>query len=366
LRVTHTGAKTFAVRRKLNGHAVRISIGKFPVTTVEQAQKKAAEINSEIIQGQNPNDAKRAIREEMTLTELFNLYMEMHAKPYKKSWREDENNFRRYLRRWGNRKLSQIGKQDIQKLHSKIGKDKGKYAANRTLSLLQTVFNRAIDWGWNYQNPADGIKKFKEISRDRFLESNELPKFFAALAKEPNHTARDYFIISLLTGARRTNCLEMRWDQIDFEKNTWLIPDTKNGTPQTLPLMPTVIDILKARRDDQWADSTSEWVFPGLGKTGHLVEPKKAWTRILTRAGIKGVRIHDLRRSLGSWQAATGANLSIIGKTLNHKNVSTTAIYARLGLDPVRESMHQATNAMLKAGGILPDTNVVNIREGKQ
>jgi len=79
---------------------------------------------------------------------------------------------------------------------------------------------------------------------------------------------------------------------------------------------------------------------------------EKPWKRILNKAGIKNLRIHDLRRSLGSWQAATGANLSVIGKTLAHKNVSTTAIYARLNIDPIRESMNKAIDAMLSAAGI--------------
>ena len=92
--------------------------------------------------------------------------------------------------------------------------------------------------------------------------------------------------------------------------------------------------------------------FSGAGISGHLVETKKPWKRILDKAGLKNLRIHDLRRSLGSWQAATGANLSIIGKTLAHKNVSTTAIYARLNIDPIRESMNKATDAMLNAAGV--------------
>lgn len=81
------------------------------------------------------------------------------------------------------------------------------------------------------------------------------------------------------------------------------------------------------------------------------MEPKKAWKKILERAGIQDLRLHDLRRSLGSWQAVTGASLAVIGKTLAHKNVSTTAIYARLNLDPVRASMDTATKAMLEAVG---------------
>src|SRR5207253_4557583 len=94
-------------------------------------------------------------------------------------------------------------------------------------------------------------------------------------------------------------------------------------------------------------------VFPGEGKHGHLAEPKKAWKRILKAADLSDVRIHDLRRTLGSWQAATGASLPIIGKTLHHANPSTTAIYARLNLDPVRAAMETATVAMFAAGGVI-------------
>ncbi len=94
----------------------------------------------------------------------------------------------------------------------------------------------------------------------------------------------------------------------------------------------------------------SNFVFPGTGKSGHLVEPKKGWIRIKERAGIKDLRLHDLRRSLGSWQAITGSSLVIIGKTLAHKDQKTTAIYAQLDNDPVRESLQKATEAIFNAG----------------
>jgi integrase len=123
--------------------------------------------------------------------------------------------------------------------------------------------------------------------------------------------------------------MAMRWSEIDFKETTWRIQETKNGTPQTVPLTGAVLEILQERR----RNTSSFFVFPGPGKTGHLVEPKTAWKRICTAAGISGVRIHDLRRTMGSWQAKTGASLPIIGKSLNHKNASTTSIYARLDLD---------------------------------
>jgi len=162
---------------------------------------------------------------------------------------------------------------------------------------------------------------------------------------------RDYILVSLLTGARRSNVLAMSWEELHLDRGEWRIQETKNGTPQTVPLVPGVIDILRNRLGlAECADKPH--VFPGSGKSGHLVEPKKAWKIILDKAGIKDLRLHDLRRTMGSWQAGTGANLSVIGRSLNHKSTATTAIYARLWLTPVRNSMETAATAMLEAAGV--------------
>ena len=210
-------------------------------------------------------------------------------------------------------------------------------------------------------NPAIGIKSNKEIQRDRFLQSDELPRFFKALAEESNTTIRDYILISLLTGARRSNVLAMRWQDISFERHEWRIEETKNGTPQTVALSPEAIEILQNRKP---LDNAA-FVFSGNGKAGHLMEPKKGWKRILERAEIDNLRIHDLRRTLGSWQAKTGASLAIIGKSLNHKNQNTTAIYARLDLDPVRDSINTATSAMLTAAGLKKPADAVPLKRSK-
>jgi integrase len=157
-------------------------------------------------------------------------------------------------------------------------------------------------------------------------------------------------MMSLLAGARKSNTLAMRWDEISFHGATWRIALTKNDDPQIVHLSPQAMEILKERK----LHSLSPWVFPGGGASGHLADPKKAWMRILKEAGIADLRIHDLRRTLGSWQAATGANSYIIGKSLGHRSQQSTAVYARLNLDPVRDSVNKATDAMLSYGK-LPD-----------
>jgi integrase len=346
LAVSPSGRKTFLLYRKIRGRPERITIGAYPDLSIEQARGRASEMNAAIVRGENPAERQRAVRNEMTLEELFQQYIERHAKVFKKSWREDLHQFRRYLHGWRLHRLSSIRKGDIATLHAKVGRAHGPYAANRLVALLRTLFNKAADWGWEGTNPATGIGKFRERSRDRFLQADELPAFFKALGEEPNATIRDYILISLLTGARRSNVLALRWSELNLNRGTWTIPETKTGDSFTVTLPTPAIRVLQGRAEN----ASSEWVFPGNGRTGHLVEPKIAWHRILKRADLKDLRLHDLRRTLGSWQAATGASLSIIGKTLAHKDVRTTAIYARLSLDPVRESVETATRAMLEAG----------------
>lgn len=342
--------KSFVVFRWIKTKPERITLGRYPNLSIEQARNKAAEVNSMFALGQNPNDRRRAERAEVTLRSLFEEYLERYAKLHKRSWQTDEGNFNRYLSgSWGKRQISSITKIDIQNLHNQIGRQKGIYTANRLLALLSTMYNKAIEFGlWDKVNPVLGIKKFREQSRDRFLQADELPRFFQALANETNDTLRDYIILSLLTGARRANVLSMEWPHIDFNRCEWNISQTKNGTPQTIPLGAEAIDLLLKRQKE----ASVNYVFPGNGATGHLVEPKKGWARILERAGITNLRIHDLRRTLGSWQARSGSSLAIIGKSLNHKSPQATAIYARLDIDPVRASVEKATQAMLMTAGI--------------
>lgn len=369
---TSGGAKTFYLYRKINGKPERVKLGKFPDMSVENARKAAQRFKGMIAEGLNPSEEKRRVRDEYTFKELFNEYMERYSKVHKKSWQYDEREINKHLSHWFKRKISTITQDEVSRLHAKIGKDSGLYQANRILERIRSIFNKAIEWGWRGINPANGIKKFKERSRDRFLTAEEMPHFFNALEQEENETARDFFKVLLLTGVRKSNALMMRWEDISFKEKTWRIPETKNGDPLTIPLNDNIIFLLSERKKKSFKEplkksfkeneiisfkspfkeTSNPWVFPGDGKAGHLNDPKKAWNRLLKRADLKDLRMHDLRRTFGSWQAALGANGYIIGKSLGHKSQQATAIYARLNLDPVRESTDRAIEAMLlKAKG---------------
>lgn len=340
--ITAAGAVTFFVRKRIDGRDERVRLGNFPEMTVEQARNDALKTKAAIAGGVNPNLEKNKLRQEITFEELFREYMERYSRLHKKSWRSDEREVNKFLSHLFNRKISTITTQEIAKLHAKIGKENGPYQANRLLERIRAIFNKAIEWGWKGANPSVGIKKFREQSRDRFMQTDELLRFHDALAEEKNETARDYIVMSLLTGARKSNVLAMQWSEINWERYEWRIADTKNGDPVTIALIPVAMEILKRRR----RGTNSPWVFPSTRNAGHYSDPKKAWRRVMDAAAITDLRIHDIRRTLGSYQAITGSSLHIIGKSLGHKSQQATAIYSRLNLDPVRESLMRATDVI--------------------
>ena len=364
IRITSTGVKTFSVYRRLKGGPVeRVTLGRYPNMSIEQARKESARINALISEGINPNTDVRALKTETTLKELFEEFLK-HRRNKRGAYLADKTkrtytyDFNLYLLKWGNRQLSVFKDTDFSKLHTDIGKVHPT-TANRVVAMASSLFGFATERKlFRGKNPAQGIQKFPETKRDRFLQADELPSFFKSLDEVPNDTLRDFFLIALLTGGRRSNVQAMRWDEIHVARAEWKIPTTKNGEPQTVTLTSEVLAILDIRRG-----CDPVWVFPGTGATGHLVEPKKAWAKVLERAEIDDLRIHDLRRTLGSWQAKTGASLLIVGKSLNHKSSVTTAIYARLDLDPVRASVEKATGAMLIAAGLKQDAEIVPFKQ---
>jgi len=374
--------------------------------TVEQARAAAAAVNAEIETGASPAKVRRAVREEPTFAEAFEDFLTGKRKrdgsPLgDRTKRDYQDVFRMYLTSIKGKKLSQIQRTDLKAIHKKTTA-KSPAQADRAIAVVSSVFTYMIDQEvFSGPNPASRVQKNPSTDRDRFAQGHELPHLLDAVARSGQS---DYFLLSLLTGARRSNVQAMAWRDLDLSGAVWRIGNTKNGTPQNVPLSPEAVMVLKARQE---CASASPFVFPGAGKTGHLVEPKRAWSTILRTASLLSLldalklddaarqeadslmdqglspaeeryhaealnaqinpadfamtdlRIHDLRRTLGSWQAKTGASLAIIGKSLNHKTHQATAIYARLDLDPVRQSVNTATAAMLEAAGLKEGTQVL-------
>ena len=374
LRVTPNGVKTFEVLKRVNGKPVRVTLGRFPDMNLITARKRARTTLNDMADGINPNVQKREDREkalrEMSFGEFFHEYVLRHAEPHTRGGAEKARRaYDLHLTGWAKKPLASIAHRDVQELHAQIAravplkkKDGsvankhvgGRRAANLVVALLSHLFNTARLWGYiSGDNPAKGIKKFRESPRERWLKPDEMKKFFTALAKEPNRTMRDVFITLLLTGQRKGNVMAMRWEQVNLKERTWEIPseETKAQNMIAVPLHPHLVTLLEDRKH-QTGDSP--WVFPGRGATGHIQEIKKAWRELTNRAGLANFRPHDLRHTYASWQVAAGIHLRVISKALGHKSPLTVNRYAHVDVQPVRDAIQKAGDALLIAGDIQP------------
>ncbi len=238
---------------------------------------------------------------------------------------------------WVNKSIKSITRNDVLALHNQIG-EKTPYEANRLLRQLSKMFELAKDWNYldhSDSNPAKGIKLFKEIKRDRWLTHNELPALIEAVDKEQNLYARIAIWLYLLTGVRKTELLTSKWSDVDFERKELRLSDTKAGRVHYVPLNEAAMDLLS--RVPRLQDNP--YIIPGSIKGKHLVNIAKPWGRIRKEAKLEDMRLHDLRRTVGSWLAQSGNSLHLIGKVLNHSNQSTTAVYARFAQDDVRDAL---------------------------
>lgn len=361
-----SGNKAFFLYRWMQGRPERIRLGGYPDLTVEQARRLAATKIGTIAAGGNPAEERRKQRDETTFGEVWTT---LHA--FNEQHRRKARTFKRqhdtHLKRWDRKPLSEITRRDVSALHAKIGADRP-FEANRVRSLVSRIFSFARErFDYDGPNPAQGVKRFREESRERFLSEAEIVRFLDAVEVEDSATWQAFFKMLLFTGARKGNVQRMRWADIDLAAGIWTIPaeESKNAKALRVVLAPEAIAILKQRQADlkqaeakrrkrkqaatMNTDERRQWVFPARQGDGPTEEPQKAWLRILARAKLKDLRIHDLRRTLGSWAAAGGTSLPIIGRALGHQSLQSTQVYARVSMEPVRVAVTNAVSSMLAA-----------------
>ena len=345
--VTAKGSCSFYLVRKVNRRTQRIRLGGAREISIEIARKKATTLNGEIAQGNDPMEGKRATRGSMTLQELFDRWLKDHAEARLKERTRvtDKSRFDTCFEDWKNRKIIDISESDVRVLHAQLGRERGHTTANRAVQLLRRLYG----WAKIGHTPVGpkSVSLFTEQSRERFVQPDELPRLFEAIEHaSTNPLIRDFVKLCLYTGARRANVAAMRDDELDIAHATWTVPGLKSKSGKAMPLhlSAEALAIIEPRLGHE-----SGFVFPGHGKSGHFIEPKNGWKKILQRAGLKDLHLHDLRRTLGSFQAALGASLPVIGRSLGHRNTAATQIYARLNLDPVRASVDAATAVMVAA-----------------
>lgn len=347
VRVYPSGKKSFLVDYYHQGRKRRYTIGKYGHITLHQARELAREKLFSVQKGIDPLFERERDRGAETVSEFCQIYIERHAKQKKKSWRKDESYIRRFvLPKWGSRKLNSITGRDVSNLHIEIG-ERSPIAANRLLQQLSKMFNLAkrwqvVDQAW--PNPASGIDKYREVKRDRWLDEGELSRLMVSIQEEQSPYVKAAFILYLLTGVRKSELLNARWDDVSFRRKELCLRETKNGNSHHVPLSGPAIEILKQLP----RDAENAYILPGLRAGRPLVNLDKAWFRVRSRAGLTDVRLHDLRRTMASWMVQGGASLHLVGSLLNHRSLKTTEVYARLSNKSLRDVVDTHAERMLK------------------
>jgi len=338
LRVYPSGKKVFVIHYRVKGRKHYKLVARYGTMTLEQAREAAKREFVVIMDNKDPLEARRKSQATIPFKELCEIYIERYAKQHKKTWFEDLRRNEKYLLpAFRAVRIDAITRADCGTLHGSLGL-KYPYGANRCLEQLSKMFELAREWGYlpeNHSNPARGIKAFREKQRDRWVRPDEMPKLAEAINNEKNFYGRQAIWLYLLLGVRRTELLTAKWTDIDWDREELRLEETKNGKVHYVPLSRPAIAILRSLP----VMDGNPYILPGAKSGQHLVGIQNIWERIRAEAGVEDVRLHDLRRTLGSWLAQAGNSLHLIGRVLNHSSQSTTAIYARFAQDNVREAL---------------------------
>jgi integrase len=256
VQVARGGTKSFVYRRYVNGTWRQKHLGVFPEMKIEQARTEAYKLSESFGKGSNPIDEAMTQKQEQTFGDLFAIYASRHMSK-KKTPDDTAKNFDRWLSPLAKRCPSTITFAEIDKLHKTIALERGEYAANRAVQLGRAILYKAKQWKlFSGDNHFSGISLVPEHPRNRFMTDEEAGKLLKALTIKPaSHddarTLRDFLLICLFTGARKSNVASMRFDELDLNGGTWSIPGpkTKNSEAQVIPLGAIEVEMLKERRD---------------------------------------------------------------------------------------------------------------------
>jgi integrase len=303
-----------------------VDLGRSDTITLEQARRKARLYMGTAADGKDPKSNIDEMRASMTVKKLAELYIERHAKLKKRTWKSDESALNQlFIPRFGTHLAASITRADVATVHAEFGKDHP-YAANRFVSIVRKMYNVGRQLSVvpeDMRNPGTEIVRFPEHRRRRFVTPAEMPILAAAINDDPNEFASHALWLLLLTGVRRNEILAAKWADIDWDNKTLYIGKTKNGEPVLTPLGRAAISRL--RMIPHLKDNP--YIICGAIPRKPLAYIDKMWRRVRKETGFKDLRIHDLRRTVGSWLVRDGASLHLVGAVLNHKDQKTTAGY---------------------------------------
>lgn len=330
LKVIPNGKKKYVFRYQIayggrNAKQRWFLFGNSNIHSCVEARRIAIDLAKDVMAGKDPQAEKEDARKSETMADFWKIFDERYS-----CLKEKSKNYRRSnLSIWKNiiapdlahKRIKNITTNDIAKLHAKYF-DK-KYFANRALSLLHLMFNLMETWGYRpkHSNPCDGIKKYKENARIRYLSKKELKLFFKEITHIEKNKPNSLYALSaikllFLTGARKNEILTCKWEYVDFEKHLIFLPDSKTGT-KIIYLNTKAIKILKKLYNKPEREY-SPYIIKNQLFTGHIVHIEHIWKMILKNSRIIDFRIHDIRHTVASHLISTGHNLSDVACILSY------------------------------------------------
>jgi integrase len=341
-----SGTKVFFARYR-QGMARRfVRIGRFNPLTLDQARIKAKSVLAHAQLGDDPQAAQRRARKMPTFEAWRKAYIGRIVLR-KRSPREDKRFLKRAAARWGAMPLDSITREDVAAFHQSLGKEHPT-AANRFLASVRAAFAEALRDGLVRVNPATGVKHHREgPPRARVLTEPEMHAILGAIVAEPDEYARAGLRILVETGARLSEALRAKWEDVDFEGATWRLPSPKSGYPQIVPLPRSTVALL--RRLPRIVGCP--FIVAGRKANRPRADLRDAWARVKAAAGktapsVVDVHIHDLRRSFGL-AIARAHGLHVASKLLRHSSTKVTEqVYAPLGLDELRKAVEKRADAL--------------------
>lgn len=352
IRVNRDRTVSYIAYFRVDGKQRKKVIGRANSIKVEEARRRARVLIGAASDGQDVIGKKAEEENAPTIAQLGERFKEEYIPHFLKPSTQEE--YRRNIDIFitpelGHHKVKDIPREAISKFHTAMS-DRP-YQANRVLGVLSKMLSQAEVWDLRPDgaNPCLRVKRFKEKKRERFLSSTELKRLSEALDLEATTApvTAAAFRLLIFTGCRLGEIQHLRWGEVDFEREEIRLPDSKTGQ-KTIYLTAETIALLKSipRLPD------NPFVIHGLVPGQHLTDFQKPWRRIRKAADLNDVRIHDLRHTFASVGASNKLSLPIIGKLLGHTQAQTTARYAHLAAEPIREANAGITKELAAMMGV--------------